>query len=153
MIKSLLALFGKPEEVDEEERLHQMHLAAAALLIEMSRADYTVDPSEQTALEGVLKQGLELADDEIAELIELGKKAADRATSLYEFTRQINDHYKPDEKLMLIESLWQMAYADGDLDKYEERLIRQVSDLIHVSHRDFIRMKVQVSEAMPQRSS
>ncbi len=149
MIKSLLALFGTPDELDEEERLHQMHLAAAALLIEMSRADYSVDASEQAALERVLKQGLDLPDDEIAELIELGKHAADKATSLYEFTRQINDHYKPDEKLMLIESMWQMAFADGDLDKYEERLIRQVSDLIHVSHRDFIRMKMQVAEGQP----
>lgn len=150
MIKSLLGLFGKPEEIDEAERLHQMHLAAAALLVEMSRADYTVDPTEQAALSRVLSEGLELDADEIRELIELGKEAADKATSLYEFTRQINDHYKPDEKLMLIESMWQVAFADGDLDKYEERLIRQVSDLIHVSHRDFIRLKMEVAGAAPQ---
>ncbi len=150
MIKSLLGLFGKPEEKDEAERLHQMHLAAAALLVEMSRADYTVDPTELAALSGVLSEALELDAGEIEELIELGKEAADKATSLYEFTRQINDHYKPDEKLMLIESMWQVAYADGDLDKYEERLIRQVSDLIHVSHRDFIRLKMQVAGGTPQ---
>ena len=147
MFNSLKALFAKHEDVDETELRHRMHLAAAALLVEMSRADYTVDPSEQQELENALRQGLGLPDDEIAELIRLGHEAADRATSLYEFTRLINDHYSADEKLMLVESMWRMAYADGDLDKYEERLIRQVSDLIHVSHKDFIRKKMEVAEA------
>ena len=45
-----------------------------------------------------------------------------------------------------MESLWRVAYADGDLDKYEERLIRQVADLTHVSHKDFIRLKLAVRD-------
>ena len=146
MIGSLKALFGRAEEVDEKELEHRLHLAAGALLVEMSRADYVVDPNERQTLASVLRQALELTDEEIAELVELSARAADKATSLYEFTRLINDHYSPKEKLTLIQSMWKVAYADGDLDKYEERLIRQVSDLIHVSHRDFIRMKMSVVE-------
>ena len=145
MIESLKALFGKAETVDEKELEHRLHLAAGALLVEMSRADYVVDPTEQRTLETILHEALGLSDEEIGELIALSAKAADKATSLYEFTRLINDHYSVDDKLSLIRSMWKVAYADGDLDKYEERLIRQVSDLIHVPHREFIRMKLQVT--------
>ena len=145
MIESLKSLFRKTEAVDAEELQHKLHLAAGALLVEMSRADYVVDPEEQRTLETILHQTLKLSDQEIGEIIALSSQAADKATSLYEFTRLINDNYSVDEKLTLIKSMWRVAYADGDLDKYEERLIRQVSDLIHVPHRDFIRMKMEVT--------
>ena len=145
MIKSLLSLFGAKEEMDAEALDHQRNLAAAALLIEMTRADYSVDDAEEKTLASALKESLSLSDREIAELVSLAAKAADKATSLYEFTRLINDHYSPDEKRGLIKCMWRVAFADGNLDKYEERLIRQVSDLIHVSHKDFIRIKMEVA--------
>ena len=146
MIETLKSLFAKPEQEDPAELQHRLQLAAAALLIEMSRADYVVEPEEQRTLEVVLHAALGLSQDEISELVELAGNAADKATSLYEFTRQINDHYDKEQKLLLIQSMWRVAYADGDLDKYEERLIRQVADLIHVSHKDFLRLKLEVAE-------
>jgi uncharacterized tellurite resistance protein B-like protein len=149
MIRSLKALFSKQEECDPQELEHQLHLAAAALLIEMTRADYEVESAERKAMQTVLQQALDLSADEVTELLQLAGKAADRAVSLYEFTRLINDHYSREEKHILVESMWRVAFADGDLDKYEERLIRQVSDLIHVSHKQFIRLKLKVSEQLP----
>ncbi len=148
MIRSLISLFSKPDETDQAEHRHQLDLAAAALMIEMTRADYVVGSEEQQVLKQILGDALELGETEITELLELAGQRADRATSLYEFTRLINDHYSAEEKLTLIECMWRVAYADGDLDKYEERLIRQVSDLIHVPHRAFISAKLAVSEAM-----
>lgn len=142
MIESLKALFKRPAEEDEASLQHRLQLAAAALLIEMSRADSVVDSKEERTLQVVLHAALGLEQSDIAELVELAGKAADKATSLYEFTSLINDHYDREQKLLLIQSMWRVAYADGDLDKYEERLIRQVSDLIHVPHSDYIRMKV-----------
>ncbi len=148
MIQSLISLFSKPDAVDEAEQRHQLDLAAAALLIEMTRADYVVDAEEMQLLKEVLGNALELGETEITELLHLAGQRADKATSLYEFTRLINDHYSADEKLKLIECMWRVAYSDGDLDKYEERLIRQVSDLIHVPHKAFIGAKLSVSEAL-----
>lgn len=151
MIEILKKLFMAPDETDPVELEHQLHLAAAALLVEMSRADYTEDSVEQRTMAKVLAEALELGQEEVSELLLLARKQADHATSLYEFTRLINDHYDKQQKLTLIESMWRVAFADGDLDKYEERLIRQVSDLIYVSHRDFIRLKrqLQVDRAKP----
>ncbi|MEM0953339.1 MAG: TerB family tellurite resistance protein [Pseudomonadota bacterium] len=147
MIKSLLSLFGAKESIDAEALEHQRNLAAAALLIEMTRADYSVDDAEKRTLAAALQESLAVSEAEITELVSLAEAAADKATSLYEFTRLINDHYSPDEKRSLIHCMWRVAYADGNLDKYEERLIRQVSDLIHVSHKDFIRIKMEVAES------
>jgi uncharacterized tellurite resistance protein B-like protein len=146
MIETLKSLFAKPEAEDPAELQHKLRLAAAALLIEMSRADYVVEPEEQRTLEIVLHAALGISEEEIGELVSLAGAAADRATSLYEFTRLINDHYDKDQKLLLIQSMWRVAFADGDLDKYEERLIRQVSDLIHVSHKDFLRLKLEIAD-------
>ena len=145
MIKSLKALFLVDQEPDTAAIEHQMHLAAAALLIEMTRADFVLDEDELATLRTVLVEALSISSEEVDQLLVLGRQAADEAVSLYEFTRLINDHYSVQQKLVLIHSLWRVAYADGDLNKYEERLIRQVSDLIHVSHKEFIRLKLQVT--------
>tara|TARA_R110002072_G_scaffold85575_4_gene193757 strand:+ start:354 stop:806 length:453 start_codon:yes stop_codon:yes gene_type:complete len=149
MIKSLKSLFQNPEQSAGPELEHSLHLAAAALLIEMTRADFEVATAEQEALVNVLCSTLQLEHAEVLELIKLGAVAADKATSLYEFTRLINDHYSRDQKRALVRSMWQVAYADDSLDKYEERLIRQVSDLIHVSHGDFIKLKLEVTGQKP----
>jgi uncharacterized tellurite resistance protein B-like protein len=66
----------------------------------------------------------------------------DEATSLYEFTRIINDHYSAQQKVQLIGAMWAVAFADGNLDKYEEALIRQVAELTYVPHQDYIRCKL-----------
>ena len=145
MIESLKSLFMSQPEEDPAALEHRLRLAAAALLIEVSRADYTVDSAELRTIKAVLQTGLGISQEEIDELIALAGKAADKATSLYEFTRLINDHHSREQKLLVIQSMWRIAYADDDLDKYEERLIRQVSDLIHVPHRDYIRLKVAAS--------
>ena len=66
----------------------------------------------------------------------------DESTSLYEFTRVINDHCCAEEKVDLVGAMWAVAYADGDLDKYEEALIRQVAELTYVPHADYIKSKL-----------
>ena len=44
----------------------------------------------------------------------------------------------------LIKNMWEVAYADGNLDRYEEHLIRRVAELLYVSHSDFIKTKLAV---------
>jgi uncharacterized tellurite resistance protein B-like protein len=142
MIKAFKALFQLPARESEESNEHRMQLAAAALLIETARADFTQNGDEEQALEGLLSTALQLDRHEVRELIQLATKEVDQSTSLYEFTREINDHYSPTQKLSLIRSMWKVAYADGQLDKYEEHLIRQVAELTYVPHEDYIRTKL-----------
>jgi len=67
--------------------------------------------------------------------------------SLYQFTGLINQHFTPEQKVRVVEMLWQVAYADGHLDPYEEALVRKIADLIHVPHRQFIQAKHRVAES------
>lgn len=142
MISALKSLFEHPERESEEARLHRVRLAAAALLIETARADFTQDAQEEAAMAGLLSRALRLPEAEIARLLEDAGDRVDESTSLYEFTRVINDHYSAQEKVELVSAMWAVAYADGDLDKYEEALIRQVAELTYVPHADYIKSKL-----------
>jgi uncharacterized tellurite resistance protein B-like protein len=147
MIGALKALFEPPARETEVQREQRLHLAAAALLIETARADFTEDGVEQAALEKLLCDSLGLARSEVGELIRRASQRVDEATSLYEFTRVINDHFSPEQKVQLIEDMWTVAFADGNLDKYEEHLIRRVAELTYVSHQDYIRSKLAQTRA------
>ena len=147
MIGALKALFELPESDSAESRQRRLHLAAAALLIETARADFTQDASEEAALKQLLCSSLQLEQDQVQELLTQAAEQVDRSTSLYEFTRVINDHYSAEQKLQLIGAMWAVAYADGNLDKYEEHLIRQVAELTYVPHQDYIRSKLEASDS------
>ena len=145
MIGALKTLFETRQEASESERQHGLRLAAAALLIETARADFTHDEAEQEALETLLSSALKLERAEVHKLVEDAQDRVDESTSLYEFTRVINDHYSAQQKLQLIDAMWAVAYADDNLDKYEEHLIRQVAELTYVPHADYIRSKLEAA--------
>ena len=126
-----------------EEREHGYHVATAALLVEMMRADDAVRPAEREAVLRALGAAFsDLSPAETRDLLARAEERADDATSLYEFTQHINRQLDHEQKAHVVELLWQVAYADGDLDKYEEHLVRRIADLIHVPHSVFIRMKL-----------
>ena len=120
--------------------------ACIALLLETSMADEILDESELMALKNTLLKDFLIDEDEIDELINLVKENVEDSTSLYEFTRDINDNFDAVERVKLIESMWKIAYADGNIDKYEEHIIRKVSNLIYVAHSDFIKAKQSAKE-------
>ena len=77
-------------------------------------------------------------------IIDDAENTVAESTSLYEYTRTVNDQFGYENKLNLLENLWKVAYADNNLDKYEEHLIRKISDLIHIDHGDYINIKLRV---------
>ncbi len=120
--------------------------ACIALLLETSMADEVLEESELSALKETLIKDFNISEEEINELIIISKQNVDDSTSLYEFTRDINDNFDSNERVRLIESMWKIAYADGNIDKYEEHIIRKVSSLIYVAHSDFIQAKLNAKE-------
>lgn len=132
------------------EQQHQdpaaaMQLAAAALLIELSRADFEHSESEKIAMETVLKEKFSLSDSQLSALIELAEEENQDSTSLYDFTSLVNEHYSLEQKIALAKAMWTVAYADGELSKYEESLIRKTADLIYLPHSEFIKTKLAVT--------
>ncbi|HEY6131063.1 MAG TPA: TerB family tellurite resistance protein [Halioglobus sp.] len=142
MIQVLKAIFERPRKSGEASELHDIRLAAAALLVEAARADFIQDAAEIARLTQLLNTSLHLGQDEIHQLILAAQERVEVATSLYEFTRVINDHCSATHKRLLISAMWAVAYADGNVDKYEEHLIRQVAQLLFVTHSDYIQCKL-----------
>ena len=120
--------------------------ACIALLLETSMADEILDDKEIDALKNTLIKDFNIENDEVDELIAFSKVNVEDSTSLYEFTRDINDSFSAEQRIQLIESMWKIAYADGNIDKYEEHIIRKVSNLIYVAHSDFIKAKISAKE-------
>lgn len=130
-----------------QAREHQLQLATAALLMEMARADFAESPAERDHVLALLQREFALSAHEAARLAGLGADAAQTAVSLYDFTRSLDQILATDEKVRVIEMLWQVAYADGALDKYEEYLMRKLADLLHLTHRQLIQAKHRVLQA------
>ena len=141
-IKDLLSNFSKQEEVIVEEKISSLDKACSALLIEVAYADKIFEESEIISLKESLKETYNIDEKVIDELIADAKKTVDESTSLYEYTRVGNDEFDYSDKLELLSRIWKLAFADGNLDKYEDHLIRKISDLIHISHSDFIKIKL-----------
>jgi len=120
---------------------HRLNLATAALLIEIARADADFDASEQSRIEHLLADTLDLSRQEIEALVRLATEESREATSLHEFTRLVNEHYSVGEKRRLMEQLWRVAYADGRIDRYEEQLLRRIADLLHIRHSEFMQAR------------
>lgn len=146
MIRTLKALFEMPQRDNSEPLKPDLRLAAAALLVETARADFTEDDVELNRLSQLLKTSLKLGQEEVDALVLHAQERVEEATSLYELTEVINEHCSADQKLQLISAMWAVAYADGDLSKYEEHLIRQVADLTYVPHADYINCKLAANE-------
>ena len=152
MKKFFSNLFKKNQTEDLVED-NSVLLSAIALLLEVSLADEIMDISEVETLKDVLLKEFDVDQTKIDDLISNAKKNQNSSTSLYEFTRKINDDYKFEDKNNLILSMWKIAFADGNIDKYEEYVIRKVSDLIYISHPDFIESKQLAREEYENRKT
>ena len=149
MIESIKSFFEKKLIKKEKEEatstaMSRVDLTCAALLVEVMNSDHELDEREHQEFMAVLQQSYNIAESDLEELTQLAKDETVEATSLYEFTKLINDSYDYEQKVELIENMWRIAFSDKRLDKYEDHLIRKVSELIYVSHSDFIKTKLKV---------
>jgi uncharacterized tellurite resistance protein B-like protein len=130
----------------EENTTSPEQLATAALLVEVMVIDGDLDQHELDSISATLSRMLELTTEQVEELIQLSRDEVAEATSLYQFTREINEHFDHQQKMALMTAMWRVAFADGHLDKYEESIIRRVADLLHILHSDYIRCKINARE-------
>ena len=150
-IKGYISELGnQPSDAEnqEEKEKNIINNACAALLIETALADKVFKAEEIDSMKKTLREVYEIDEKDLDELISESEKRVSESTSLYEYTRLINDLCDYQDKLKLINNLWAIAFADKHLDKYEEFLIRKISDLLYVSHSDFIQQKLSVKESL-----
>ena len=129
-------LRGRADAPDTLPSRDDKQLAAAALLVEAALMDEAFDDRERRTIERLVVARFGLGEDECRRLIAAAEAAVAESQQLYRFTRVVKDRFAPEERVELIEMLWEVAYADGVLHDYEASLLRRVSGLIYVSDRD-----------------
>jgi uncharacterized tellurite resistance protein B-like protein len=125
---------------------HDVHLATAVLLVEVMRADPQLGEAERLAVVQALRGRFALADDELERLVELAHEKARGANDFFAFTSTLNDSFSHQEKVRMVEHMWQVAYADGHLDAHENHLISKVAGLLHVTHGEYIAAKLHAKQ-------
>lgn len=114
----------------------EFQLAAAALLVEVATVDESFDDAERGRIALFARDRLGLSEQEAATLVETATAEVSQATQLFAFTRSIAAGFSYDERVQLMQTLWEVALADGTVDPFEDQLLRRIAGLIHVTDRD-----------------
>ena len=109
--------------------------------MEIVRADYEENLTENEMVFAELMRRFGLTEDEALLLVKKAEQEADQSVTLQSFTRLLHEHLSLGEKHAVIEMLWRVALADDHLDKHEDYLVRKLADLLYVSHGDLIRIR------------
>jgi len=132
---------------DEDAREQAIRMATAVLMTEVARADHNYDDSELDMLLELVTRTFQIS---VEDAVELANEAADTAedyVSLHNFTQLLNKNLSEPEKEHIVSLLWQVAYADGRLNKYEDSLVLKISDLLYVSRGRVMRLKHDANQA------
>ena len=139
-------LLGDKPYVDTASSVDdRQQLALASLMVEMARADFDESQEEHNLIIDLLAGHFDLSEAESLELLNRARESADKAVCLFDFSRSLHQSLDEEQKQAVIRLLWQVALADGRLDKYEDYLVRKVADLLYVSDSDVVRMKYEVT--------
>lgn len=131
LLKSLLA-----DEPDAATRAAELHLAVAALMVEAATLDGSFDESERRRLLDLLARRFELGADQAEALLAEALVAQGRAAGLEGMTRTIKNALDHDQRVEVLEMLWEVVYADGRLHDYEANLLRRLAGLVYVSDQE-----------------
>ncbi|MDO9359911.1 MAG: TerB family tellurite resistance protein [Polaromonas sp.] len=146
-LKELFDSFTAPAQGQTRQALeHTLQLATAVLLVEVMRADPQIGAAEQKSVMDTLRHKFSLADDELARLMELASETSKTLYDYHRFTSTLNEHFSQEQKIHVIENMWQVAYADAHLDVNENHLISKVAGLLYVTHGEYIAAKMRAKE-------
>lgn len=133
-IKALLAQSGFKRE-DAHANFPEKDIAVAALLLEAASTDGEYGEAEHALLSGLVARKLQYAPADASALVDAARVRQHQAVELHRFTNTVRGAMDEGERGALVEMLWEVVYADGVLDAYEDRLIRTVAALLHVPDR------------------
>lgn len=134
------------QRFDEED----YRLAAVALLVHIANVDGITDLAEQRRLKTIIGERFGLDTKETAELITTAEQSDRKAVDFYRFTSVLKRALDDDGRQKIVEMLWDIAYADGTADEFEENTIWRIAELLGVSTRDRVLLRQRVAGRAPQ---
>lgn len=131
----------KKAEKNQKKPIFDIELTASVLAYEIARVDGDISAKELKILLTEIEKIAVTAGKSKDEILQTIKHFSNESVSFYEFIEDINNEYSKNEKLLLIDFLWQVAFADSILEVEEERLIRRIADLIHIKDIEVLKLK------------
>jgi len=151
MLSKISAFFQSLGEDDGQQGdVISLEIACSVLLCEVMLADGQLDNAEQKKLNNIISEQFKLSDSEVAEIIEHSLALCENATDFYQFTSKINENYSLEQRIKMLDLLWQVAYADGELASIEEHIIRKIADLLHLRHSEYIQTKLNIQSKVSE---
>ncbi len=148
MIDIVKRFFNKAAETgsgaEDRNTGHDKIVAVCSLFLEMAQIDETFSSDEMEAVLAILKGKYGLSQENADALIAEAEKELIESIDDWQFAKQINENYSTEEKIEIIESLWQIIFVDQKMDKYENYLIHKLSNLLRLSHDQLIDAKLKV---------
>ncbi len=133
-LKKFLSEPDLPEDATTTDA--SVTVAAAALLVEAALADGTFDATERDHIKDVLSHVFALSEEDIEAVISDAEEMVAESNQLYGFAKTVKDTLDYDRRVELMQMLWEVVYADGQLDDFEANLVRRVSGLLYVTDQD-----------------
>ena len=124
-----------------------LQVASAALLVEMMRTDNHIAAEESALIEKTLREQFSLEAGELGDLLKLADAEARQAVGYYPFTSLINKQCSLEQKVRIVEAMWQVAMSDGHISAHENHLMRKIADLLYIGHADYIAAKQRARQA------
>ena len=137
----MFSIFKKTGKLEEKESEFEVELTASILAYEIARSDGDITEDEKILLLKEVKKISHKVGKDEKDILILIESYSNDSVSFYEFIEDINKFFSKEDKILLIGFLWDVAYADSNLDVDEERLIRRIADLIRVKDMDVLRLK------------
>ena len=148
MLESLKRFFNpskiEPSKNQKQATEHDVRVATCALFVEMARIDEKFTQTEVDTILSILREKYGLSREHADALLAEADKELEASVDLWQFARLVNENYSVDEKIEIIETLWQMVYVDGKMDRYEHYLMNKLKNLLRLSHDQLINAKLKV---------
>lgn len=128
------------KQIDERDLM----VATAGLFLEMVYADFEIHPDEEKQLTDALSNLFDLTQEEINQLLNKAKQNRDQRQDIWQFASLLKDHLERDQRLQILTNLWRIVFADGRVDKYEDALMRKITNLLGLDHSEMIETKLRV---------
>jgi uncharacterized tellurite resistance protein B-like protein len=145
-LEVLRALFTpRLQERGATNLLDPVTVAACALLLEIAHADEVFLPEERERIARHIREERGVDDEELREVFRAAEQERRESVDLYHFTRLLDEHLSREERRRLVETIWEVVYADGTLSSVEGHLARRVAELLGFQHPEVQEIKERVA--------
>ena len=150
MIQKLQSLFHSILSNDQQIRTEEeeKQLAIYGILYESARADHNVDPLEEEKINEIMQRYFGLSQTQIEKIKQEAEQLHLDRGSMLNIVKEVKEHLNREERMTLLDELWEVAFADGTIDPHETSLIRRLADLLGLEHQDFIASRSRVAMAI-----